>query len=53
MSVLLASLVKLELLKVMDCKTEKKIWENMKSYYDGKNKVKKYKLEGLNHNLNL
>jgi len=47
MNSMLSSLPELELIKVMDNITTKGIWDNMSSYYEGENKIKQYKLQGL------
>ena len=43
MNDLLVGLPKSELVKVMDCKSTKAIWDKMSNFYEGDNKVKKAK----------
>ena len=44
---LLASIPESKLVKVMDCKYTKAIWDKMRNCYEGDNKVKKYKIKGF------
>ena len=40
MNALLVGLPKSKLVKVMDCKSSKEIWDKMRNFYEGDNKVK-------------
>lgn len=44
---LLVVLHESKLVKEMDCKSAKEIWEKMRNYYEGDNEVKKSKLQGF------
>lgn len=47
MNSLLTGLPESELVKVMDFSTVKSIWDKMRIFYEGENKVKKVKLQGF------
>lgn len=52
MHALLASLSKLELVKVMDYKFSKAIWDMMRNFYEGDYKVKNLKSKVVGSNFN-
>lgn len=47
MNAFLVGLLEYELVKDMDCTIAKAIWKKMRSFYEGKSKVRKTKLQGF------